>query len=241
MLCGLNPMTKIEVRQLRKTNRTAGGMLIVATAIMFSGAAIGFFAPSLRDAPWTDDLHQAATTIAGNPSAYMWANGLIMAAAVLTALALVLLSLGFEGRARPWAWTAMVAFAFAALFEAIDRIISMQVHTWAALQQLELTDPAIRTFIRFQYSYNIVRSGVGGNGMAVYSWRHFRYRSPSVRCHDTRDGLFRDRRAWCGGLAIRWRHESQSDECSNLCNGRRNGYDFRFRPKFRGRTAMACT
>ncbi len=45
MLCGLNPMTKIEVRQLRKTNRTAGGMLIVATAIMFSGAAIGATKP----------------------------------------------------------------------------------------------------------------------------------------------------------------------------------------------------
>jgi len=69
-------MTKVEMRQSRKTNLTAGGMLIVATVIMFTGAAIGFFAPSLRDAPWTEDAHQAAITIAGNPSAYMWANGL---------------------------------------------------------------------------------------------------------------------------------------------------------------------
>ena len=62
----------------------------------------------------------------------MWANGLILAAAILTALGLVPLSLGFEGRSRPWAWTALVAFAFAAVLEAIDRIISMQVTTWAA-------------------------------------------------------------------------------------------------------------
>ena len=175
-------MTKVEIRQSRKTNRVAGAMLIVATAIMFTGAAIGFFAPSLRDAPWADNAHEATTTIAGNPSAYIWANGLIMAAAVLTALALVPLSLGFEGRARPWALTAMVAFAFAAMFEAIDRIIRMQVHTWAVQQQLDLADPIVRPFIRIQsgldYSYNIlgfialglygvamlVRSGVGGIG-----------------------------------------------------------------------------
>ena len=175
-------MTKIEVRQPRKTNLAAGGMLIVAMVIMFTGAAIGFFAPSLRDAPWADNAHEATTTIAGNPSAYMWANGLIMAAAILTALALVPLSLGFAGRARPWAWTATVAFAFAAMFEAIDRIIRMQVHTWAVQQQHDLADPVVRPFIRFQAGLSdsffilgfaalglygvamLVQSGVGGIG-----------------------------------------------------------------------------
>ena len=114
--------------------RLPGAVLIGAAAIMVTGAAVGFLAPSLRDAPpfVTDDVAKAAAAIAGNPAAWQWANGLILVGAILTALGLVPISLRFEGRSRPWAWTALVAFAFAALLEAIDRIITIQVTTWAA-------------------------------------------------------------------------------------------------------------
>ena len=114
----------------------AGTVLIIAAAIMFTGAAIGFLAPSLNEAPpfVTDDVERAAAAIAGNPTAWRWANGLILVAAILTALGLVPISLRFEGRARPWAWTGLAAYVFAAVFAAINRIISIQVTTWAAPQ-----------------------------------------------------------------------------------------------------------
>jgi hypothetical protein len=133
-----------------KTSRLAGVILIGAAVVMAAGAAIGFLAPSLRDAPWTDDPQIAAVTIAGNPDAYALANGLFMAAAILTTLGLVPASLGFKGRSRPWAWMALVSFAFAAVFESVDRTISMQIFTWAAQQDFQLTDPTIQAFIRFQ-------------------------------------------------------------------------------------------
>lgn len=62
----------------------------------------------------------------------MWANGLILAAAIATALALVPISMRFEGGARTWGWVGLVTFAFAAVFGVIDRMISIQVTTWAA-------------------------------------------------------------------------------------------------------------
>ena len=128
---------------------------------MITGAAIGFLAPSLNDAPpfVTDDVDRAAAAIAGNPAAWRWANGLILAAAILTALGLVPISFRFEGRGRPWAWTGLVAFVFAAMFAAVDRIVSIQVTTWAAQRY---PDPTVQTvweaFGRFG----------GGLGMAFY-------------------------------------------------------------------------
>ena len=108
---------------------------------MFTGAAIGFLAPSLNEAPpfVTDDVERVAAAIAGNPTAWRWANGLILAAALLTALGLVPISLRFEGRGRPWAWTGLAAFVFAAVFAAIDRIISIEVTTWAAQRYPDAT------------------------------------------------------------------------------------------------------
>jgi len=107
----------------------AGGLLLIgAAAIFVTGAAIGFLAPSLSDAPpfVTDDVERVA-------------------AAMLTALGLVPLSLRFEGRSRPWAVVALVAFAFAAMFAAIDRIISMQVTTWAAQRYPDATASALES------------------------------------------------------------------------------------------------
>ena len=145
----------------RLQGRVAGTVLIIAAAIMFTGAAIGFLAPSLREAPpfVTDDVERAAAAIAGNPTAWRWANGLILVAAILTALGLVPISLRFEGRGRPWAWTGLVAFVFAAVFAAIDRMISMQVTTWAAQRYPDATVFTVwEAFERFG----------GGLGVAFY-------------------------------------------------------------------------
>ena len=57
-------------------NRFPGGVMIGALAVFATGAAIGFLAPSLSDAPpfVTDDVDQVAAAIAGNPSAWQWAT-----------------------------------------------------------------------------------------------------------------------------------------------------------------------
>ena len=124
--------------------RWAGGVLVAALVIFSAGAMIGFLAPSLRDAPpfVTDDVAEVAAAIAGNPGAWMWANGLILSAALITALGLVPITLLFEGNSRPWAFTGLVAFALAAVFEVIDRFIAIGVTTWAAPQY---PDPVVLT------------------------------------------------------------------------------------------------
>lgn len=126
--------------------RLAGGLLVGALVIMATGAMIGFVAPSLRDAPWEGDL----SAIAGNPTAHFWANGLILAAGVLTTLGLVVLSLRFQEPGRAWAWMGMVAFAFAAVFLALDRILAMEVETWAASQDAETAVVVFEAFERFE-------------------------------------------------------------------------------------------
>ncbi|MDX1435299.1 MAG: hypothetical protein R3335_00715 [Anaerolineales bacterium] len=160
-----------------KSFRPAGWILIGAAAVMLLGAAIGFLAPSLRDAPWTDDPQLAAVTIAGNPAAYAWANGLILAASIITAIGFVPACAQFRGASRPWAWSAVIAFALAAGFESLDRTISIQVYTWAATQDLQITDPAIRTFILFQEGlsnlfYWLGFLAIGLFGVALLSGPH---------------------------------------------------------------------
>ena len=124
--------------------RWAGGVLVAAFVIFSAGAAIGFLAPSLRDAPpfVTDDVAEVAAAVAGNPSAWVWANGLILSAALITALGLVPITLRFEGSSRPWAFTGLVAFSLGAVFEAIGRFITIGVDTWAAPQY---PDPVVLT------------------------------------------------------------------------------------------------
>jgi hypothetical protein len=43
----------------------------------------------------------------------------------------------------------LVAFAFAAVLQVISRIISMGPATWAAEQRLDVTDPTLQAFSRF--------------------------------------------------------------------------------------------
>lgn len=136
--------------QLKKDSRLGGGILILAAIVMVVGAAIPFFAPSLRDAPWTDDPSRAAAAIAGSPGAYAWAHGLFIAAAILTALGLVPISLGFRGSGRPWAMMALSAFTIAAIFSAIDRTFNIEVFTWGAVQGVSVTDLLIQSIMRFQ-------------------------------------------------------------------------------------------
>jgi len=171
----------------------AGGLLLIgAAAIFVTGAAIGFLAPSLSDAPpfVTDDVERVA-------------------AAMLTALGLVPLSLRFEGRSRPWAVVALVAFAFAAMFAAIDRIISMQVTTWAAQRY---PDRPPLPWGRFLYPRVHLHRPVR-NRSVTGRWRQrarmglhdrqrarHRSRSPGWRRYSA-VRLLRDRGAWCSHLA----------------------------------------
>ncbi len=155
-------------RPTQSLDRLAGTVLIGAMAVMLMGASIGFLAPSLREAPWTDDLQQGAAAIAGNPTAYAWANGLILAATLLTALGLVPFSLGFEGRSRPWAWTALASFALAAVFETMDRIISIQVFTWAAGEGLTVSGPVIQSLVRVQGGLSALFYILGFMALALY-------------------------------------------------------------------------
>jgi hypothetical protein len=127
-----------------------GGLLILAVVIMATGAVIPSLAPSLREAPWTDDPQLAAVAIAGNPSAYAWAHGLFVAAGIVTALGLVPVSFGFQGRSRSWALMGLVTFAFAAAFSAINRTINIEVYTWGAGQGLSVTDLWVQALMHFQ-------------------------------------------------------------------------------------------
>ncbi len=125
-------------------SRWAGSLLVAAALVMFAGVAIGFVAPSLRDAPpfVTDDVAQVAAAIAGNPTAWAWANGLILSAAIITALGLVPISSAFAANSRPWAWTGLAAFSLGTTFEVVDRLVAIGVTTWAAQR---FPDPTVLT------------------------------------------------------------------------------------------------
>ena len=131
---------------------------------MFTGAALGFFAPSLREAPWSGDF----AAISGNPAASMWANGLILAAAIITTFGLVALSLRFEGPSRTWAWMGLVAFAFAALLSVIDRIMSVWLTTRAAQQGLEEADVIVQAFSRFDDGLGFLFFILGFLSLSLY-------------------------------------------------------------------------
>jgi hypothetical protein len=161
------------------TYRLGGLVLVLALMIMVTGASIPFFAPSLRDAPWTDDPELAAKTIAGNPRAAAWANGLFLAAAVVTALGLVPVSLGFQGKACLWAGMAFVAFAFAAVCSVIDRVISIEVFTWGAVQGLQVTDPLVGAFVRFSDGLAHLFNVLAYIALAMYGIALLRLPSPS--------------------------------------------------------------
>ena len=137
-------------KQSRMAFRLGGGIAILATVIMVCGAAIPFFAPSLREAPWTDDPAQAAVAIAGNPTAFAWAQGLFLSAAILTAIGFTPLSLGFQGRSRLWSMMALVAFSFGAVFSVIDRTIDIGVYTWGAVLGINIAELWVQALMHFQ-------------------------------------------------------------------------------------------
>lgn len=114
-----------------------GSWLLIVGLVVFSiGAVIGFVAPSLRDAPWSDDPQLSLRAKAGNPSAHVLANSLILSSAMLTALGLIAFSFGFKSTARAWAVTAAVAFVLSAIFITLDRLISIKVITIIAQEGL---------------------------------------------------------------------------------------------------------
>lgn len=126
------------------STRLPGAILIVGLLVFITGAATGFLAPSLRDHPpfVATDMAAAAAAIAGNPGAWQWANGLIIAAAVITALGLAAITVRFRERSRPWSLAGLVAFVMAAVLQSISRLITIGVDTWAAQQY---PDPTVQT------------------------------------------------------------------------------------------------
>lgn len=122
---------------------------------MAIGATIPFVSHSLRKAPWSDSWDELSAGIAGNPVAWRWANGLFLAAAVVTGLGFAALSARFHGRARSLALMGLVAFGLAAVLSLVDRIIAMAVATWAALQGLGSDDLTVQAFIRMDEGFNM--------------------------------------------------------------------------------------
>lgn len=125
--------------------RIPGAVLVVGWAVFSTGVAIAFLAPSLRKQPpfLTDDIAAEAAAIAGNPVAWQWALGLILAAAVITTLGLVPISLYFSGPSRPWALAGLVSYAMGATLSVIGRLIGIGVITWTAQQYPDPTALAI--------------------------------------------------------------------------------------------------
>ncbi len=136
------------------STRLPGLVLVIAAVVMVTGAVIGFVAPSLRDAPpfVTEDVGRRASAIGGNPTAWVWANGLIAAAAILATLGLAAITLRFRNAGRVWSLVALVTFAMGATFGVLDRVISMQVTTWAAQRYPDPTAVMIwDTFERLRF------------------------------------------------------------------------------------------
>ncbi len=93
----------------------------------------------------------------------------VLSAAILTALGLVPISLRFEGRSRPWAFTALGAYSFAAAFEAIDRMISIQVTTWAAQRYPDETVFTVwEAFSRFDSGLGLLFYILGFIALGLY-------------------------------------------------------------------------
>jgi hypothetical protein len=120
---------------------------MVGGVLMAAGALLPGLVHSL-DGAWSDDPQQVAAAIARSPTAWGWANGLILVASIFTAIALTPFAHRFEGTSRGWSLTALTAFALAAVVEAILRVINIQEFTWAAQQHLGVTDPRVLEFLR---------------------------------------------------------------------------------------------
>ena len=54
------------------------------------------------------------------------------------------------------------------MFQAIDRVISVQVYTWAAQEGLEATEPAIAAFIQFQDGLGVLFYVLGFLALGLY-------------------------------------------------------------------------
>lgn len=135
---------------------------------MLVGAAIGALAPSLRDVPWSDDPQVLAQAIVGNPNALIWANALFLAATLITTFALVVISNRFDRAARSWALVAFTTFFFAAVFEVFDRLMSMSVYPWAALQGVDVTSFTAQAFIRLDNVLGVTFHTLGFLAIALF-------------------------------------------------------------------------
>jgi hypothetical protein len=155
-------------RKVSRADRIPAAILVAAAGLMLAGASIGAFAPSLREAPWSDDPRLLAQAIAGNPSAFVWANALFLAAAVMTALALTPISIRFNRGTRPWALSGLTAFFFAAILEVFNRLMSISIYPWAAQQRVDLTGFTAQAFIRLDNALGAAFHVLGFLALVLY-------------------------------------------------------------------------
>lgn len=119
--------------------------LVGGLAVMVTGAATGFLAPGLSDDPpfVAADLDAMGRSIASNPAAWRWANGLIVVGVVLTVVGVVALAAAFTGAGRAVAAVAAGLYLVAAPLEVASRGIAMEVATWAATAPPDSTQRAV--------------------------------------------------------------------------------------------------
>jgi len=135
---------------IRNPSTTGSWLLVISLAIFSIGAVIGFVAPSLREAPWSDDPQLALRAKAGNPSAHVLANSLILSSALVAALGLIAFTLEFKSTAQAWAVTGAVSFLLSAIFITLDRLISIKVITVIAQEGLASHSSAFTLFNSLQ-------------------------------------------------------------------------------------------
>jgi hypothetical protein len=132
-----------------RSNQVGGAILVLSTAIMFTGAGIANFELARNRTGFGDEAEQVVAAIAANPSGWKLANVLILAAIILVPLGLIPVTFGCGGRSRAWALVGLVTFSISAVFGAIRQTVSIYLEPWIAVQGMDLRDPVVEAFSRF--------------------------------------------------------------------------------------------
>lgn len=132
-----------------KTCQLGGIVLVASTIIMFAGAAVANFTLAQSQTGFGGEPEQLLAAIAANPSAWRFADILILAAIILTAVGLVPITLGFGGPGRSWAQAGLLVFSISAALGAIRRIVSIYLEPWIAVERIDLNNTTVEAFSRF--------------------------------------------------------------------------------------------
>jgi len=129
--------------------RVGGVVLIAAMVVMLVGAAVANFTLARNHTGFGGAPEEILAAVAANPSAWRFADILILVAIILTALGFVPITLGFGKPGCAWAWAALLTYSISAVFGATRRIISIYLETWVAVEGIELNDSTVEAFSRF--------------------------------------------------------------------------------------------